>query len=299
MNDIPNYETFIKIKLISKGLSNNNKFYVETSDGRKLLLRVSDITEYNRKKIEFDRMQLMGAAGIPMSYPVEFGICSEGTKVFQLLTWCEGDSLEAILPMLTEQEQYTLGIKAGRILKKIHSVPVSQAEMEAADWHERYSEFMDESIKSFHHCGLQIDGAELILNYYNNNRHLLKTRPQCYLHNDYHAGNIMLSSKLELTVVDWEILLYNNFGDPWMEISMQETPHFSTGLIRGYFNGEPPEDYWRILAFYTSIGAISAIPWAYYHFPDELESRKKLVTDVLHWFENMNNYVPKWYLRDY
>jgi len=80
---------------------------------------------------------------------------------------------------------------------------------------------------------------------------------------------------------------------------MQETPHFSTGMIRGYFGCEPPEDFWKALSFYSSIGAISAIPWAYYRFPNELDSRIKHCADILKWFENMNNAVPAWYLKKF
>jgi serine/threonine-protein kinase len=80
---------------------------------------------------------------------------------------------------------------------------------------------------------------------------------------------------------------------------MQETPRFSTGMIRGYFGGEPPEDFWRLLAFYASVSAVSSIPWAYYHHPVELESRKKHVSEVLLWFDNMNSVVPSWYLKEY
>ena len=299
IHDIPGYDTFVKIEPVNKGLSNDKKYYIETADSRKLLLRVSEISEHERKRAEYERMQRMDAAGVPLPHPVEFGICNNGKNVYQLTAWCDGENLETTLLTLPETEQYILGLKAGEILRKIHSVHVSRTDISKEDWNERYSSFIDESIRSIHDCGVQIDGAELIINYYNNNRYLLKTRPQCYIHGDYHAGNMMLSPEQELAVIDWEIHLYNSYGDPWKEISMQETPHFSTGMIRGYFGGEPPEDYWRVLAFYTSIGAISSIPWAYYRFPDELESRIKHNADVLKWFDNMNNPMPTWYLKNF
>lgn len=299
LHDIPGFDSFVNIELVDKGLSNDKKYCIETADGKRLLLRISEISEHERKRDEFERMQRMDAAGIPLPHPVEFGICNNGKNIYQLTAWCDGENLETTLLTLPEAEQYILGLKAGEILCKIHSVHVSRSDITTEDWNERYSSFIDESIRSFHDCGVQIDGAELIINYFNNNRYLLETRPQCYIHGDYHAGNMMLSADGELAVIDWEILLYNNYGDPWKEISMQETPHFSTGMIRGYFNGEPPEDYWRVLAFYTSIGAISSIPWAYYRFPNELESRIKHIADVLKWFDNMNNPMPTWYLKNF
>lgn len=54
-----------------------------------------------------------------MSYPVEFGTCNNGTNVYMVLKWVEGEDLETALPLLMPKEQYELGRKAGIILKKI------------------------------------------------------------------------------------------------------------------------------------------------------------------------------------
>lgn len=53
MHNIKNYNTFTKIEPINKGWSNDKKYYIETTDDRKLLLRVADISEYDRKKAEY------------------------------------------------------------------------------------------------------------------------------------------------------------------------------------------------------------------------------------------------------
>jgi len=282
---------------INKGLSGDSKYRVETADNKQLLLRLSDISQHDQKKAAYDRMKHMAAHKIPMPSPVSFGVASDGNNIYQLLNWCEGENLETILPTLTESEQYTAGLKAGEILHKIHQVPVTPTDATTANWNERYSSFIDQSIKSFQNSKVPVENSELILNYFENNRHLLETRPQCYIHGDYHAGNMMLSATKEISIIDWEIHLFNSYGDPWKELTMQATPHFSTGLIQGYFSGQPPEDFWPILALYTSISAISAIPWAYYSFPSELESCINHCANVLEWFDNMKNPVPTWYTK--
>lgn len=96
-HDIKNRETFCRFEPIGKGLSGDEKFAVETADGRKFLLRISDISQYERKKTMFDMMARVAALGVPMPNPVDFGTCNEGRSVYQLLTWCEGEELEPIL----------------------------------------------------------------------------------------------------------------------------------------------------------------------------------------------------------
>ena len=49
MTDIKDYATFVKIEPVEKGWSGDKKYYVETADGRRMLLRVSDIGKLNTK----------------------------------------------------------------------------------------------------------------------------------------------------------------------------------------------------------------------------------------------------------
>jgi len=123
MQDIKAYNTFTKIEPVNKGWSSDKKYYIQTADGRKLLLRVADISEYDRKKAEYEMMKKVAALDVSISQPVDFGICDNGKSVYSLLTWCDGEDAGTILPRLTETEQYVLGIKSGEILKKFHSIP--------------------------------------------------------------------------------------------------------------------------------------------------------------------------------
>ena len=53
MKDIPGYETFVKIELIDKGWSGDAKFCVTKADGKHMLLCMTDIKEYDRKRAEY------------------------------------------------------------------------------------------------------------------------------------------------------------------------------------------------------------------------------------------------------
>ncbi|WP_412733911.1 hypothetical protein [Halalkalibacterium halodurans] len=44
----------------------------------KMLLRIADISEYDKKKCEFKTMKRLAECGIPMSFPIDFGICNNG-----------------------------------------------------------------------------------------------------------------------------------------------------------------------------------------------------------------------------
>ena len=103
--DIPNHESLIKIEAINKGLSGDEKYYVETAQEQRYLLRISNIESYERKKTMYDMMGRVASLGVYMSVPVDFGICNNGKNVYQLLSWCDGETADIVLPKLSHDEQ--------------------------------------------------------------------------------------------------------------------------------------------------------------------------------------------------
>lgn len=297
MNDIKGFDTFTKIEAVNKGLSSDKKYYIETADGRRLLLRIADISEYNRKNAAFEMMERVDALGVPMSRPVDFGVCDSGKSVYCLLTWCDGEDVESVLPMLPETDQYVLGVKVGEILRKIHSITAPDG---LNAWYKRFFDVNDERLSSYRGCGIKFDGDEWIIDYIEQNKHLLKNRPQCFHHGDFHGGNIRVSHNHEPFIIDWDHADYGNFGDPWLEFnrigsSVQTSPFFATGQINGYFNNDVPLEFWKVLALYLSMGAITAVPWATNYGQDMIDEIIELCKNVLVWFDNMQNPVPIWY----
>lgn len=296
--DIPNHESFIKIEAINKGLSGDEKYYVETAQGQRYLLRISNIESYERKKTMYDMMGRVASLGVYMSVPVDFGICNNGKNVYQLLSWCDGETADIVLPKLSHDEQYMLGVKSGQNLRRIHSIPAPSG---LEDWYYRFVRINDGRLRTFFSCDVHIDGSDAILAFYEENRHLLRGRPQCFIHGDYHNDNLLISANRDIMVVDWD-LIDSLYGDPWSEFSRilnaNLVPHFTTGQIHGYFDGEPPEEFWRILALYLSTGALMLVSWAVYVEPSCLDECKQTASNIMNWFDGMRSPVPKWYLRE-
>ena len=101
------------------------------------------------------------------------------------------------------------------------------------------------------------------MDYIENNRGLLKNRPQCFQHGDYHVGNMMMENG-NLTIIDFDRF---DFGDPWEEFNRivwcaQSSPTFATGQLDGYFKGKIPIDFFKLLAFYIATNTLSSIYWA-------------------------------------
>lgn len=127
--DIPFRENWKVISEIKKGWSNDKKYYIETKDNEKLLLRTSDIKLYESKRKEFEFIKIVNALDFQMSKALYFGKDIKDSYVYMILNWIDGKTLYETLPHLSEKKQYLLGIEAGQILKKIHSIPVEEKDI--------------------------------------------------------------------------------------------------------------------------------------------------------------------------
>jgi len=119
---------------INKGWSLDKKYRIETAQGERLLLRIADIAERNRKKAEYSMMERAYAIGVPAPKPLEFELCENGNCCYSLVSWLPGEDAATALPHMSEAEQYALGIKAGEALHKIHTLPAPEDAEPWGDW---------------------------------------------------------------------------------------------------------------------------------------------------------------------
>lgn len=205
--------------------------------------------------------------------------------------------METALPNLSRSEQYALGIESGKILRRIHDSYVNQTTI---NWIDRYYSVIGPRLEAFRLEGIPFEGDTFIIDYLERNRDLLKNRPQCHHHGDYHVGNMILTDTKCISIIDWHTVDFDNCGDPWYEFNRIgiEYAEFASGQINGYFDHEVPENFWKLLAYYLSASAITSIVWAKYFAKERLEDIMQLNADVLCWFDNMKNPIPTWYLKD-
>lgn len=285
---------YISKEPIHKGWSSDKKYCVTDETGTKYLLRISAFSQEEKKRAEFDMMKQVAALGVPMCRPLEFGTCEDG--VYSLQSWIEGGDAEAYIPALSDTEQYAYGLEAGRILRKIHSIPAPAGQ---EDWESRFNRKMDYKIQKYSECPIKYENGQAFIDYIDANRYLLKGRPQCYQHGDYHIGNMMIDEKGALQIIDFN---RNDFGDPWEEFNRivwcaQKAPVFASGMVNGYFDGEVPEEFWRLLALYIASNTLSSVYWAIPFGQGEIDTMLNQAKEVLSWYDNMQNPVPTWYFK--
>lgn len=283
---------FISKEKIEKGWSGDLKYHVTDENGTHYLLRISGDDTYDAKLGEFNMMKKLEDLGIPMCRPIEFGVCDEG--VYPLQSWINGKDAEDVIPALSPKQQYDYGFKAGEILKTIHTI---KAPDDQIDWEARFNKKIDRKIKGYNECPLKYENGDLFINFVNQNRYLLKNRPQVYQHGDYHIGNMMIDNSGQLVIIDFQ---RNDYGDPWEEFnrivwSAQASAYFASGIVDGYFQNNVPLEFWKLLALYISSNTLSSLYWALPFGQREITTMRNQAKQVLEWYDNMKNPIPTWY----
>lgn len=146
------YDSIVKKIPIDKGWSKDQKYCITSTDGAKYLLRISSLDRYDSKKNGFEMTKRVAALGVPMCQPVEFGTCAEG--VYSIQGWIDGNDAEAVIGAFSQEKQYAYGVEAGRVLKKIHSIPAPETQ---EDWEPRFNRKIDQKRKMYEECEIQYE----------------------------------------------------------------------------------------------------------------------------------------------
>lgn len=285
--------TFSSLYPIDVDWSSDKKYRAVSVSGGTFLLRVMPLAGKSSREKMFRIQRRIAELGVPMCEPLAYGNCPEGYYVIQ--RWINGTKAENTIPYLPKQKQYEWGLEAGRLLKKIHSIPAPEG---TQDWESRYSAKLDRITWTYRLGSLHFEGSDDVLAYIEENRHLLANRPQCFHHGDYHIGNMMIEEG-HLAIIDFD---QYDFGDPWEEFnriiwSAQTIPHFATGMVDGYFDGEVPLEFWQLLALYICSNTLSSISWTRSFGEREVRTMLKQAQDVLNWYDYMKYVIPTWYQR--
>lgn len=293
-SDIPVHNNWIKVEPLLKGWSDDEKYYIEDRDGSKFLLRLSDIYFYDKKKIEFENMKLLTKLNINIPKLMDMGICNDGNMVYILLTWLDGIDAIDNLTFFDNTKQYELGLQAGKILKKIHTIKPNH---DLPPWEITFQIAIDRVIDAYKNCGYKIENEVEIINFIRESEKYLINRPLVYQHGDYHLGNMIITPDNNLGIIDFN---RSGYGDPWKEFdryvfTWDVSTEFANGQLHGYFDNNVPEEFFRLMALYSARNIIASVPWSLSFGEEELQTAFDNINKVNESYDGFNTYIPRWY----
>jgi len=288
------FQNATKVEKLAKGYSLDEK-YVVVQEGRKYLLRVGSSDSFEKKKIEFDILQKLKKNHVHSPQPIEIGMLKELNACYTIYSYLEGEDAKLAILFLSKQEQYNIGIDAGKELARLH---LYQAPSRMDTWYERAMKKHDKYVEAYKKSGIKIDNEDKILAFIENNKSYLKNRPSTLQHDDFHLENIVVKDKQYVGMID-----FNNcdWGDPlhdFVKVALfnrELSVPFSIGQIQGYFNHKIPENFWRLYSIYVAMVIFSSVVWSLRFAPKQLDEMIERVNNVLEDHKHFELFTPTWY----
>jgi len=188
-------------------------------------------------------------------------------------------------------------MKAGQILKKIHTLEYQSS---SNKWFDIYSQKVKSYIEAHKNCGLRFEKEDTYIDYTLSKINLLKNRPMCLSHGDFHTANMIISPDNKLFIIDFGRV---EIVDPFsafksMIFSNDVSSYFTTGQIDAYFNNRIPNEFWELLKYYSISVTISSLAWAVFYGQKEVDLAYKRIESIGKWYSNINSNIPTWYIKN-
>ncbi|UQZ34890.1 aminoglycoside phosphotransferase [Paenibacillus sp. PK3_47] len=295
LQDIPGSEDWVTVEPVLKGWSSDQKYYIEDKAGRKLLLRLSSARALEGKRAEFEVVKLFNQLDFPMSQAIDCGVCSKGKYTYMLLTWVEGRPLEGKLADLDPGEQYRLGEEAGRMLKQLHSLPCAGTPDE---WEQAMQAKILRRIQEYEECPYRVEGDGQAIAFVKKHVSLIHQVAKVYQHGDFHIGNLIHTPEGGIGVIDFNRWDIGDYAEEFCKLQIfdrERSIPFALGRLKGYFGGEPPEEFWKRQALYVAYVSLFSIQWAVPFGAEDIEGMQIRCRQALEDYRNFTTWIPRWY----
>ncbi|MEE6449947.1 aminoglycoside phosphotransferase family protein [Gottfriedia acidiceleris] len=227
--------------------------------------------------------------------PIHFIELPEEALTIHAVESIVGIDGEEYLQIISKEQQYQLGIQAGNELLKIHSLANPEQHQSWKDVRlTKYNRYIDLLMES----SISFPELDFILNFVEENKHLLSNRPITFLHDHFHPSNLLFKDEQLKSVIDFDRF---EWGDPYHDFhkialfTKEISIPFAIGQIAGYFSNNLPDDFWTLYALYAAMIIPSDIIWSYKTTPHLVDSMWKRVRTILDDHRNFNQVEPSWY----
>ncbi len=278
-----------------KGFSNEKKFKVAAASGD-YLLRVASEDAAQRKQQEFALMREVHGLGVSCNRPVAVFAPQGGGAVYSLFSFLPGEDAEERIQALPEDVQYSIGYRAGRDLKTIHSI-----ESGSRTWKERKIRKHERYVRRYQALGYTFPHDAQVLQFIQSHMGRIPDAPDVLLHDDFHLGNIVIRENNYGGILD-----FNRFdwGDPLHEYVKLEwftrpvSSHFARGQLHGYFGSRPLHvEQSATIALYVAMSVISTVVWTLEYHPRTMPHIEEIMRAILEKYAYFSS--PEIFLSNY
>ncbi|MGG0177063.1 aminoglycoside phosphotransferase family protein [Gottfriedia acidiceleris] len=198
---VPFLQSANSISQVKKGFSFEEKWMVKGNIDEDLFIKIYEFDRTGHAKLLNSYLEHFYETGSIVPKPVHLvEIPEEGVTIHAVKSVDGIDGVE-YLQTISKKQHYKLGIQAGNELLKIHSLTNPDQHQSWKDMRlTKYNRYIDLLIES----SISFPELDLILNFVEENKHLLLNRPITFLHDDFHPSNLLFKDAQLKAVIDFD-----------------------------------------------------------------------------------------------
>ena len=260
---VPGCSALLKVERLSGGASQETYRLTGERDGIEMPLAMrrtpggeylEPLPAHPGRDVEAHLMQAAKAVGVPEPEVYHVLTRADGLGDGFVMEWIDGEALGARITRDAKFESIrpTLAKECGRILAQIHSIDLDATELRPRLAEMTPKEFLAQMLERYHAFGEpqpMIDYAGRWLE-----EHLPTPARLTLVHNDFRAGNFLLTPTGISAVLDWEVA---HIGDPMRDLGWICTNswRFGSALPVGGFG-----EYQDLFDGYSEVSGIDVDP---------------------------------------
>ncbi|MBE1442602.1 aminoglycoside phosphotransferase family protein [Paenibacillus sp. OAS669] len=281
------------VEELNVGFSTAKKYILFTKDDEaQYLLKIYGIEKTERRKNQFDLMNQHFNNHVSCPKPVQFGVNDKHQVCYMILSYLKGGSGDKTISHQSVEEQYSLGVLAGKELRKIHFITPPQP----FDWYQKrtlkYQKKMDECKR----LGLTFYKQAFIENYIHDHLHFIKDSLVTFQHDDFHPQNMIVKENGAISIIDFDSY---DWGDPFEEFfkipkyTIYTSLYFAKGQIEGYFEGNIPDTFWRKYNLFVALNQHASLLGGVHS--NNLAYVQERTRSIIETHDFNNNGAPDWF----
>ncbi|MCW1241925.1 aminoglycoside phosphotransferase family protein [Bacillus pretiosus] len=293
INCLSSLKGYSSVKKIENGYSPDKKFIVTTKKN-KYFIRLSDLKHNEKRNFEFSLLKELEKYDVQTNKAIEYTLANDKNLSVMVLSYIEGKPASEIITDLSDTEQLNLGFAAGKELRKIHQLNIHKN----INWEEVQTKKFTYYLNEYKKDSFQVIKEHKILNFIDNNFHLLKHRPITLLHDDFHLGHIITLNNSFNGIIDFNGY---DFGDPYHDFynlslfSRRLSIPYCIGQVNNYFLNEPDDMFWRLYALYAAMNIFSTIVWTKKYDEQSFDDALERIDFILQDHDYFIFDKPLWY----
>lgn len=277
------------------GWSGERKFKIVDENNKEYLLRLLTPNQYEDQK---DGIEYLIKSSEVCEYVPKIagqGETADKEYFYLLLEYIPGENGMTLIKNYTKKQQYELGYKMGRVIKKLHKLSIPTLKpTEIVKYEQKVKKFYDYFVENRAKYPFLKNTENIIKEF----ESYIQKRPMVMLHNDFHLGNMIINDK-EIYLIDFNRA---SWGDNIKEFdclawTVKYSKQFAIGLLDAYLkNIEYKDEFFKILRGYIAIWQIQMLYFIHDQDEEEQQTVINLVKETETWFKK-DEVVPKWYLK--